>query len=186
MEEKGAKRMPIIALTANALKGEAEHCRAVGMDDYRSKPSPLTELKSALDKWLPIALAGADPYTSAGMSPTSGLPGAAGVAVDVNILKELVGDDPDLIRGFLRDFRTSAGEIMTELRAACANGQAKAAGAAAHKLKSSARAVGASALGELCEAVEVSGTTGDCDALSVLLPRLEGEWVIVNKYLEWL
>jgi PAS domain S-box-containing protein len=56
-EEKGGKRIPIIALTANALKGEADHCRAVGMDDYRSKPSPLAELKAVLDKRLPPATA---------------------------------------------------------------------------------------------------------------------------------
>ena len=66
--------MPIIALTANALKGEAEHCRAVGMDDYRSKPSPLAELKSVLDKWLPVAHAGADASTlSATIARYSGL-----------------------------------------------------------------------------------------------------------------
>jgi two-component system sensor histidine kinase/response regulator len=53
-EEKENARIPIIALTANALKGEAEHCRAVGMDDYRSKPSPLADLKEILNKWLPI------------------------------------------------------------------------------------------------------------------------------------
>ena len=48
-EEKDGRRIPIIALTANALKGEAERCHAVGMDDYHSKPSPLAELKGVLD-----------------------------------------------------------------------------------------------------------------------------------------
>jgi PAS domain S-box-containing protein len=51
-EEKSGTRIPIIALTANALKGEADRCREVGMDDYRSKPSPLAELKSVLGTWL--------------------------------------------------------------------------------------------------------------------------------------
>jgi two-component system sensor histidine kinase/response regulator len=53
-EEKGGTRIPIIALTANALKGEADRCREVGMDDYRSKPTPLADLKSVLEKWLPV------------------------------------------------------------------------------------------------------------------------------------
>ncbi len=53
--ETGHARAPIIALSANALKGEAEHCRAVGMDDYLSKPARLADLKAMLEKWLPVA-----------------------------------------------------------------------------------------------------------------------------------
>ena len=70
-EEKDGRRIPIIALTANALKGEAEHCRAVGMDDYRSKPSPLAELKAVLDQWLPVIESAVD------ASALSGLPAPA-------------------------------------------------------------------------------------------------------------
>ena len=55
-EEQGVSRIPIVALTANALKGEADHCRAVGMDDYLTKPMQLTDLKAALQKWLPTAV----------------------------------------------------------------------------------------------------------------------------------
>ncbi|CAN5305082.1 hypothetical protein BH11PSE11_BH11PSE11_11500 [soil metagenome] len=47
------RHMPILALTANALKGEAEHCRAAGMDDYLTKPMQLVDLKASLAKWLP-------------------------------------------------------------------------------------------------------------------------------------
>jgi signal transduction histidine kinase/ActR/RegA family two-component response regulator len=52
-EEQGRRRLPILALTANALKGEADHCRAAGMDGYLSKPMQLAHLKATLDKWLP-------------------------------------------------------------------------------------------------------------------------------------
>jgi HPt (histidine-containing phosphotransfer) domain-containing protein len=101
----------------------------------------------------------------------------------VNVLKALIGDDETLIREFLHDFRISAAKIAAELRTASAAGQAAAAGAAAHKLKSSARSVGALALGELCAEMEKAGKAGNIEALAVLLPRFEQELASVEHYL---
>ncbi|HTE13786.1 MAG TPA: Hpt domain-containing protein, partial [Burkholderiales bacterium] len=170
-------------LTANALKGEAEHCRAVGMDDYRSKPCPLAELKSVLDKWLPATPSGAD-GTSSSVSPSTNQRAVPTSPVDVSVLKELVGDDPDVVREFLHDFRLSAAKITMELRAAYDAHETKAVVEAAHKLKSAALSVGASALGELCGAMEDKGKAGDMDTLTVLLPRFETEIAAVENYLE--
>ena len=183
-EEKEGTRMPIIALTANALKGEAEHCRAAGMDDYRSKPSPLAELKAALDQWMPVVHCAADESALSGLTIPAA-PQANGVApVDVKVLIGLVGDDPALVHELLQDFRISAAKIAVDLRAACVASQTKAAAAAAHKLKSSALAVGAFALGELCAAIEEAGKAGDSEALSVLLHRFETEMAVVEDYLD--
>ena len=178
--EKKDKRIPIIALTANALKGEADHCRALGMDDYRSKPSPLAELKAVLDKWLPAARPQVD---ASAVSPAAPVVSQHAVPVDVSVLKALIGDEPVLIRDFLQDFRTSAAGITQDLRAAFAAGQPSAAIAAAHKLKSSARAVGASVLGDLCAAIEEEGKAGNKDVLAALLSRFEVEMALVDKYL---
>ncbi len=51
--EDGKRRIPIIALTANALKGEAEHCRV--HDDYL-QTTRLADLEAMLSKWLPAAV----------------------------------------------------------------------------------------------------------------------------------
>ena len=51
-QENGGDRTPIVAITANALKGEAEHCLSFGMDDYLAKPVELVNLKQTLEKWL--------------------------------------------------------------------------------------------------------------------------------------
>ncbi|HTE14577.1 MAG TPA: Hpt domain-containing protein, partial [Burkholderiales bacterium] len=88
------------------------------------------------------------------------------------------------VREFLQDFRSSAGKITVELRAACAASQTTAVVAAAHKLRSSALAVGAMALGELCAAMEEEGKAGDEGALAVLLPRFEKEMAVVEDYLD--
>ncbi|MDO8812861.1 MAG: ATP-binding protein, partial [Gallionella sp.] len=67
-EKTGKLRMPIIAFTANAIKGEAERCLAIGMDDYLSKPVQLVNLKAMLKKWLPVVTP--DPMPSE-TTPTS-------------------------------------------------------------------------------------------------------------------
>jgi len=104
--------------------------------------------------------------------------------VDVTALKALVGDDPELVREFLQDFRASAARIALDLRAACEARQSRAAADAAHKLKSSARAVGAVALSDLCAAMGEKGRADDRDALTVLLPRFDAEMTRVDDYLE--
>ena len=176
-EEKGSRRIPIVALTANALMGEAERCREAGMDDYLSKPAPLEKLKAVLNRWLPIA-AEPMPDLTAPLAPQAASP------VDVSVLETLVGDDVAVVREFLHDFRVNSARIAAELRAACQGGQATAAGAAAHKLKSSARSVGALALGGLCSEMEQAGKAGDNETLAALLPRFEQELVAVEACLD--
>ncbi len=176
--EQGSRHIPIVALTANTTKGEADHCRAAGMDDYLSKPAQLADLKAMLERWLPVAAES----MSISSEPTA-LPALASVPVDVNVLKVLVGADDATIIEFLHDFRVSAAKIAVELRTAGAAGQAAAVGAAAHKLKSSSRSVGALALGELCDEMEQAGKAGRTEALTALLSRFEAEMAAVDEYL---
>ncbi len=182
-------RIPIIAFTANALKGEAEHCLAVDMDDYLSKPVQLVNLKAKLEKWLPMATE-STPITvqdrvtqKNSIRPETDVTISATLAVDVSVLKALIGGDEAILHEFLHDFCLSAEKIAAELRTVCTAGQAVAASELAHKLKSSARSVGALALGELCAEMEKVGKSGDNEMLTWLLPKFEQELVNVTNYI---
>jgi CheY-like chemotaxis protein len=201
--EKGSARMPIVALTANALPGEAERCRAVGMDDYLSKPASLATLSRTLDRWLPET-ASAESDSAAGTTPEAGAPTAvdamieasskaafaarAGLTalappVDRGALEALVGSDPDVIQEVLKDFSSSAARLAAELATACALGDTTNAGELSHRLKSSARAVGAARLGELCASIEDAASANRVAVLAALIPRFDAEMAAVQAYL---
>jgi two-component system sensor histidine kinase/response regulator len=160
-QENDRSHIPIIALTANALKGQMQHCRDAGMDDYLCKPTPMEILGAMLKKWLPVA---------------------ESKPVDISVLEALVGNDLEIISDFLQDFNHNATEVAAELIAACHSGQAEQVSVAAHKLKSSSRAVGALVLGELCEEIEHAAENSGLD-LTELVLRFETEMVAVREYL---
>ncbi|WP_137890673.1 response regulator [Ramlibacter sp. 2FC] len=169
-EDPGRSRMPILALTANALRGEARRAQAVGMDDYLTKPVQLRVLGDMLDKWLPRS-------PGAVATDPKPLPGAAasppGRAVDISVLQSLVGDDAATWREFLADYLSSARRLAADMRAALGAADAEQACAAAHKLKSSSRAVGALALGDLCAGLENTCRAGGAQAVAQDLAHVE-------------
>ena len=103
--------------------------------------------------------------------------------VDVRVLEALVGSEPAVVRDFLQDFRASAARIAAELGVAFEHDQAAQAAALAHELKSSARAVGALALGEVCEEIERAGRAADTESLRASWRRFEVEARAVEEYL---
>ncbi|HEX7441988.1 MAG TPA: ATP-binding protein, partial [Caldimonas sp.] len=155
-EEGEGPRMPIIALTANALKEEADRCRAAGMDEYLTKPVQVGTLEATLQRWLDGGAAAA--AWTAELSAPPPRRGERGEAVDATVLPSLIGNDPARLSEFLLDFVAIAGTGATGLHSALAAGRVAQAGAVAHRLKSSARAIGAIHLGDLCEAIELAAT----------------------------
>ncbi|MCC2637177.1 MAG: Sensory box histidine kinase [Moraxellaceae bacterium] len=62
LEEHGKRRVPIVAITASALKGDSERCLSVGMDDFMSKPFRLQDMARMVDAWLePVGTDGPPP-----------------------------------------------------------------------------------------------------------------------------
>jgi PAS domain S-box-containing protein len=188
-EENNTQHSIIIAITANAIKDEVLRCRNAGMDDYLSKPLPIATLKAMLEKWLPSTTFAPQPADTILISATSMTPLAQEIMlkpVDVSILTAQVGYAPDVINKLLQNFQHGAAKIAAELHTAYVAEQPKQMAALAHKLKSSARSVGAVELGELCAAIEQAGKTEQLEELARLLPRFEVEMTAVNNYLNTL
>ncbi|WP_295408653.1 ATP-binding protein [uncultured Thiocystis sp.] len=160
--EDARARLPIVALTANALKGGRQHCLAANMDDYLTKPVCFAELQATLERWLPIAAPPAPPGTLA--EPGDGPP----ATLDPTVLPSLVGENPARLARFRQHYRRCAHQLAEELRADLASGDWTGVSDRAHQLKSASRAVGALALGEICDHLEQAGSAGDGEAIQSL------------------
>jgi CheY-like chemotaxis protein/HPt (histidine-containing phosphotransfer) domain-containing protein/anti-sigma regulatory factor (Ser/Thr protein kinase) len=170
-EEPAGRHIPIIALTANALRGEDARCKSAGMDDYLSKPVLIDVLRETLARWLP-ATAAAVPLDAA--QGESAAPSAAALPVlDTTVLAGLVGDDRALIDEFLQEYRVSVRAAADGIRSARSTSSWKQIGALAHQLKSSSRSVGALALGEICAALEQAGKSDRGEEVAAQLPIFE-------------
>ena len=178
-EEGGGSRLPIIALTANALRDEEVRCRQAGMDGYLTKPVRLAQLKAAIDVWLRPALPqlmDAAPDASA----PSATPG-----VDLGVLAELIGDDAQVMQEVLGAFRANTARSALELAQAQTGDEFRAVADIAHKLKSAARAIGAARLGQVCADIEEAANSSPRGAaLGALMADFDSELRAVHRFLD--
>jgi HPt (histidine-containing phosphotransfer) domain-containing protein len=148
------------------------------MDKYLTKPLQLADLRKALDEMLLLPV-------PRPVEPSRGasVEGSTAAPVDVGVLEDLVGNDPAVILDLLQGFRDNVGRSAELLKAACSVGDMTTTIEQAHRLKSSARTVGALVLGALCEEIETAGKAGASDTLAQLLPAFERESDAVNAFL---
>jgi two-component system, sensor histidine kinase and response regulator len=104
-------------------------------------------------------------------------------SINVGILQELVGDDQSVINDILQEFRLRSAETAADLDAACGAQHCGQASEIAHKLKSSARSIGALKLGGWCEQIEHAGRNGEADKLKELILGFKLEMAAVESYL---
>jgi signal transduction histidine kinase/CheY-like chemotaxis protein len=148
-----ARRTPIVALTANALKGEAERCIAAGMNDYLTKPLTLERLREAVARW------------------AMGQGGAP--AVDRSVVGDMFGGNDKAIARVLARFREAGARMVDEM--VVARDDREKLTDIAHKLKGAARSAGAIVLGDLAATLEKSGHATDIDAVRSEWQRVEAE-----------
>ena len=190
-------RIPIIAVTANAMKGDDEKCLAAGMDDYLSKPVTPQGLETVLRRWVPR---GQD-MDSPPPSPSPGAPvalqnatghgeGISGCppAIDTQVLdglRKLGGEeDPGFLVTLIERFLKDAPSRLDEIRKAAEHGDAQALEQTAHSLKGTCSTLGAHLMARLCGDLQRLGRGGSLEGVTGLCASLEAELARVQEALQ--
>jgi len=172
-EQDAGKHFPIVIVTANAMKGEAERCLANGIDGYLTKPLRLNELGTMMARYLPLV-----PENQATPLVAETLDENDSVLVwDRNMLTQLVGDQPELHRQLLEKFSQHAEEKISTLSLLAEKGETNLMVDVAHKLKSAALSVGAMRMGEYCQQIESAGRRHQTALLCKLANQLNAAYV---------
>ncbi|CAK0757549.1 Histidine kinase [Azospirillaceae bacterium] len=175
-QNNGFVRLPIVALTADALSGVEQECFAAGMDGYLTKPIDSRALTQTLEKFLPqaAALRRVPDVAPEGSGVVKAVSEEAAFAdIDSSIfnierLRESFGDLGADARGFLKSFLDGAPKMIDVVIEALDRDAASEARDAAHALKGAAASIGAVRLGQLAADVQDCLDAGDIDTAKLM------------------
>lgn len=190
-EQLTGSHIPIVAMTAEALKGDRERCLAAGMDDYVAKPIAAAEIYRAVERFPAVCLVGAperreSPAAEAGplaSTPPAAPPpsqpelvaGGAPVAIDWDVAKERLFGTAESVREFSDLVRSQLPTLLEDLRRAVETRDCKLLRRSAHTLKGSVTYFGADSLVRAALDLETLGRAESFDGIADKMGVLEAE-----------
>jgi two-component system sensor histidine kinase/response regulator len=174
-EEQTLNRMPIVALTADALSGTAKRCQDSGMDAFLAKPIDLAQLDATLRKLLPVAVA-----LRRRVSAEAGQPTSAAVAeesrpavLDLGAMRAIFGAITEDAKELLALFVESTRPLVEDMDRALGEGDVESAREAAHSAKGAGNSAGCFRFGRLCAEIEAACARGDGEVAETLIPAMQ-------------
>ncbi len=167
-EKRTGAHLPIVAMTAHAMKGDRERCLEAGMDGYVSKPVRKKDLFDAIEG---AVLAGLPPVES--HTPRAAERARSGRAIDAQELREQLDGDRELLRELVELFLKNSPHTLASLRHGVNAADPKEIEATAHRLRGTLGNFSATRAAATAEELESAGREGNVERAGNLLPVLE-------------
>jgi CheY-like chemotaxis protein/HPt (histidine-containing phosphotransfer) domain-containing protein len=167
-EKETGGHIPILAMTAHAMKGDRERCLKAGMDDYISKPVRPQNLAQTINKYLPGQDYGIKRKHLKAARPEKDI-------FDRRALKELLDGDEDLFKEIIEDFMDDLPLQLKHLKEALAENNVKIVRQKAHTIKGASSSIRAWAINSLALALENAAKKENLTQVRALVEKLEDE-----------